>query len=130
MSEPEHGWSDQRVEQALGNLLRTGVLLAAAVLLLGGIIYLMRHGGERPDNRVFHEEPHDLRSITGILGDVWMFRGRGIIQLGLLLLIATPVARVVFSLIAFGLQRDKTYVLVTLIVLTILLYSLFAGGTL
>ena len=51
--------------------------------------------------------------------------GRGIIQLGLLLLIATPVARVVFSVIGFVRQRDFVYVVLTLIVLAVLLYSLF-----
>jgi uncharacterized membrane protein len=54
-------------------------------------------------------------------------RGRGLIQLGLLLLIATPVARVIFSVFAFARQRDATYVLITLIVLAVLVYSLFSG---
>ena len=49
------------------------------------------------------------------------------IQLGLLVLIATPIARVAFSLVAFALQRDRIYVIVTLIVLAVLLYSLTGG---
>jgi len=48
----------------------------------------------------------------------------GIIQLGLLLLIATPVARVAFSVVAFAAERDWLYVAITLIVLAILIYSL------
>ena len=59
--------------------------------------------------------------------EVLAFRGRGLIQFGLLLLIATPVARVAFSVAAFAIQRDRLYVVVTLIVLAILTYSL-AGG--
>jgi uncharacterized membrane protein len=51
-------------------------------------------------------------------------QGRGIIQLGLLFLIATPVARVVFSIFAFSVQRDRLYVVVTLTVLAILMFSL------
>jgi uncharacterized membrane protein len=51
----------------------------------------------------------------------------GIIQIGLLLLIATPVARVAFSVFAFVLQRGSTYVVVTLVVLTILIYSILRG---
>jgi uncharacterized membrane protein len=56
-----------------------------------------------------------------------MLRGRSIIQFGLLLLIATPVARVLISAVAFALQRDRTYVLITLAVLGVLLLSLWGG---
>jgi uncharacterized membrane protein len=50
------------------------------------------------------------------------------VQLGVLLLIATPVARVAFSALAFARQRDYTYVALTLFVLAVLLCSLFVGG--
>jgi uncharacterized membrane protein len=122
------GWTDERVEQVVGNLLRAGVSLAAAVVLLGGLVYLARHGAEPVDYKVFHGEPEDLRSPVGIVADALALRGRGLIQLGLLLLVATPVARVVFSVFAFLRQRDITYVVVTLIVLAVLLYSLFFGA--
>jgi len=120
-------WTDQRVEAILGNLLRAGVLIAAAVVVLGGVIYLLRHGSTLPDYRAFRGEPTDLRTFSGILADAAAFRGRGIIQLGLLLLIATPVARVAFSVVAFALERERLYVIVTLTVLAVLLFSL-AGG--
>jgi uncharacterized membrane protein len=117
-------WSDERVEQFLGTLLRTGVILAGSVVLVGGILYLARHGSALPDYRDFHGEPADLVSISGIITDSLSLSGRALIQLGLLLLIATPVFRVIFSVVAFALQRDLTYVLVTAVVLGILLYSL------
>jgi uncharacterized membrane protein len=121
------GWTDERFEQAVGNLLRTGVMLAAAVVLVGGVVYLVRHGNEVADYRAFHGEPEDLRTLTGIERSAVSLRGRGLIQLGLLLLIATPVARVVFSVFAFARQRDRMYVVFTLIVLAVLLYSLLSG---
>jgi len=108
----------------MGNLLRAGVGLAAAVVLVGGLVYLVRHGTAQPDYQVFRGEPADQRSIRGIVADALKLRGRGIIQLGLLLLIATPVARVAFSVYAFARQGDRIYVVVTLIVLTLLLYGL------
>jgi uncharacterized membrane protein len=125
MSEPGRSWSDERIDQALGNLLRTGVLLAAAVVLVGGAYYLFRHGGEVADYGVFQGEPPELRHPSGILESALAWRGRGLIQLGLLLLIATPVARVAFSVFAFAVQRDRLYVVLTLIVLGVLVYSLF-----
>ena len=127
MSAAKHGWSDQRVEQVVGGLLRTGVILAGLVVLVGGVIYLFRHGAQLPQYRVFHGEPAELRSLMGIVAEAAKLHGRGVIQLGLLLLIATPVARVMFSVFAFALQRDYLYVGVTLIVLVVLLYSLLGG---
>ncbi len=134
MVAPQSGWTDERLEQVLGNLLRVGVLLAAAVVLAGGVVYLARYGGQNVSrSRVFQtnvsrpaEEP-ELTSFFGIFR--WAFQGhsRGIIQLGLLLLVATPIARVVFSAVAFVLERDRTYLLVTLFVLAVLIYSLVWG---
>ncbi|MGA7578528.1 MAG: DUF1634 domain-containing protein [Desulfobaccales bacterium] len=120
-------WTDQQMDIVIGVILRTGVIISAFVVLLGGVIYLHHFAYNRPLYRVFHGEPSDLRHITGIIRDAMALRGRGIIQFGLLLLIATPVARVAFSVVAFALQRDRLYVMVTLIVLGILLFSLIGG---
>lgn len=120
-------WTDQNIEEWIGNLLRVGVTLAATVVLFGAGIYLARHGRETPHYRVFRGEPADLRTISGIAKAALAVQGRGLIQLGLLLLIATPVARVAFSVAAFAIERDRLYVVVTLIVLAVLMYSL-AGG--
>ena len=120
-------WTDQYVEELIGKLLQVGVTLAAAVVLLGGTVYLVRHGRAAPQYHVFRGEPTDLRTVSGIVKDALAFRGRGLIQLGLLLLIATPVARVALSVAAFAVQRDRLYVVVTLIVLAVLMYSLMGG---
>lgn len=116
---------DKRAEQTIGLLLRSGVLIAAAVTLIGGVLYLHQSRGPRPDYHVFNGEPQNLREIREIFQGVREFDARAIIQLGLLLLIATPVARVAFSVWAFAQERDGMYVAVTLVVLALLLYSLF-----
>lgn len=121
---PNRSWTDQRIENILGNLLRAGVLLSALVVLIGGVIYLLRHGRSPMDFGVFRGEPADLRGVRGIIRDTLALRGRGIIQLGLLLLIATPVARVAFSIFGFAEERDRLYLVFTVIVFSILLYSL------
>jgi uncharacterized membrane protein len=121
-------WSDRKVEDLIGNLLRAGVLLSALVVFIGAVVYLARHGGEQADYRVFHGEPTDLRTIRGVLREAFAFQGRGIIQLGLLMLIATPVARVILSIFGFAAERDRMYVGFALIVLVILLYSLFGSS--
>jgi uncharacterized membrane protein len=120
----QNSWTDQKTEEIIGTLLRAGVTLAASVVLAGGLLYLVRHGGEPADYKVFRGEPTDLRQVGSIVRDAVTRRSRGIIQLGILLLIATPIARVVFAVFAFAKERDKMYVVFTLIVLAILMYSL------
>jgi len=122
-------WTDRKIEEVVAVLLRTGVALSAAVVLVGGAIYLSRHGMSPADYRVFHGEPSDLRSLGGIIHSALDRRGRGIIQLGLVLLIATPVARVAFSIWGFAEERDHMYTIFTVIVLAILLYSLLGSGS-
>jgi len=109
----------------VGVLLRTGMLSSAAVILLGGAFFLARHGKEVPDYRAFHGVAPELRSISGIAVGALAGQELAIIQLGLLLLIATPVARVIFSACWFAFERDYLYMTIALIVLTVLLYSLF-----
>jgi uncharacterized membrane protein len=121
-------WTDQKVEDIVAILLRTGVLLSAAVVFCGAVIYLARHGHQAAAYRMFRGEPTDLRSISGIIRDAADLSGRGIIQLGLLLLIATPVARVAFAVFGFAAERDRMYVVFTLIVLGVLLYSLIGSS--
>lgn len=115
---------DKSTDEIIGNLLRTGVLLAAAVVLAGGVLYLLRFGGSPSNYRVFRGEPTDLRHVGDIFHRAIALDPRGLIQFGLLLLIATPVARVAFSVLAFAYERDRTYVVVTLIVLALLIYSI------
>ena len=118
---------NHETEIIIGNLLRAGVIAAAAVVSLGGVIYLFRHGQSQMDYSVFRRQPPDFCNVNGIIKETFAGRGRGLIQLGLLILIATPVVRVVFSVFAFARQRDRLYVAVTLIVLAILVYSLMGN---
>jgi uncharacterized membrane protein len=121
------GWADAQVELVMGRLLQVGVVLAASIVLIGGIVFLLRHGSEPVDLSHFHGEPEKCRNPGDILQAVTALSARGTIQLGLLLLVATPVARVAFSVYAFARQKDRMYVVFTLIVLTTLVFSLVWG---
>ncbi len=121
-------WSDERLEIIIGHLLRIGVGAAAAVVLAGGILYLLKYGGERIDYGTFHGEPANLRSLSGIMHAAGAGHSTAIIQTGLLLLIATPIARVIFSAFGFLKERDYRYVVITLIVLGVLLYSILKSA--
>ncbi|MDE3149344.1 MAG: DUF1634 domain-containing protein [Acidobacteriota bacterium] len=115
---------DTRLENFIGNLLRAGVLLAAAVVLAGGLFYLGQHHADPVAYRHFAEEGVQLRSLAGIGLLALHGSSVGLIQLGLVLLIATPVARVVMAVAGFYLERDRLYVVVSLIVLAVLTFSL------
>jgi len=116
--------TDKRMDELMGMLLRAGVVLAAALVFAGGVLYVLRHPFPPVDYRVFQSEPQSFRTIPGILAEASALHGRGLIQLGLLVLIATPIARVAFSVFAFLYQRDWKYVIFTLIVLSLLIFSL------
>ena len=128
MNDKRSAISDAWIDEVIGDLLRVGVVLSSLIVLIGGGLYLRRHGTELPNYHMFHGEPSELRSIWGIIKDASSFSSRGIIQLGMLLLIATPVMRVAFTVVSFIIQRDRIYVGVTLIVLSVLIFSLAGGG--
>lgn len=120
-------WNDARMRNIMGTLLRVGVLSAAFLVVLGGILFFVRHPKEIFDYSTFKGEPAKFRQVHLIVMEAMNFRGRDIIQLGLLVLIATPVARVIFSLIGFLIEKDWIYVAITSTVLIILSISLFSN---
>jgi uncharacterized membrane protein len=124
MGRTQDRWTDQRMEGVISLLLRSGVISSSALVLAGGILYLYQQGNVFPHYQTFQGEPSYLRTLGGILSSAIGLDSRGIIQLGLLLLVLTPVVRVAFSVAAFAIQRDRLYVGVTLIVLIVLLYNL------
>ena len=118
---------DRQMRNFLGMLLRIGVFTSAAIVLIGAILYFIQHPGESMDFSVFKSEPARLRHVHTIVIEALQFRSRSVIQFGLLLLIATPVARVFFSLIGFIIEKDKIYIAITSLVLLILCFSLFSS---
>jgi uncharacterized membrane protein len=119
---------DRGIELFLSRVLQVGVAIAGVVVLIGGIVYLSRHGTEMPQDRIFHGEPADLKWPLETLDAAEAGRSIALIQIGVFLLIGIPVARVALSVLAFGAERDWTYVIITLIVLAILTLSLLGYG--
>lgn len=122
---PDERLTQKRFETIVGRILQAGVAAAASVMIAGGICYLAtRAFAPVPDYHAFNAGAAYSRNLAGILANARSLNSYGIIQLGLLLLIATPLARVVFSVIAFAIQKDILYVAVTLAVLAVCLFSL------
>lgn len=116
---------EQKIATMISRLLRNGVLLSALFVLLGGIIYLARHGDSIPLYYVFTGEPYQLGGLTGILSSAFSFSGRGLILLGLLILLATPMARVAMAFVGFFMVSDLLYTLIAGLVFAILVFGFF-----
>ena len=108
----------------IGRLLQVGVAIATVVVLLGSVLLVARHGRETVDHRVFHGAAANLTSVGAIVHAALAGDPLAITQLGLVLLIATPIARVALTLVAFVVQRDWLYTGLTALVLAILGWGL------
>jgi uncharacterized membrane protein len=115
---------DQRLEIAMGRLLQIGVTVAAMVVLVGGLLYLKHSTGPLPNYQQFHGAPTAYEFVHGILGGLGRFDSQSLIAFGILLLIATPICRVIFGVVGFSLLRDRFYAAVSVTVLIILILSL------
>jgi uncharacterized membrane protein len=131
MGNPPSGWTDDRVEKIMAALLKAGVMLAGLLVLSGGILDLAKYGMmPREENRALRGEAPttaenpELFRFSGIITEAMAGRSRAIIQLGVLVLIATPISLVALAVIGFALQRDRIYVVISCIVLGVLIYSL------
>jgi uncharacterized membrane protein len=118
---------DVNFERFISQLLKYGVLISSSLVLMGGMLYLFKHGSEAADYHFFHGEPQAYRSPMGVISAIAAGQRRGLIQLGLLGLIATPILRVMFSLFVFSWRRDYPFILVTGVVMSGLLYGLISA---
>jgi uncharacterized membrane protein len=116
--------TDQELESLIGTILRVGVLTAALVVAASGVLFLAHHHADPPRYSTFEMESATLRTLSGIIRSAMHLQSEALIQFGLLLLIATPIARVALAAVGFYLERDRLYLAVSLTVLAILIFSL------
>jgi len=114
------------LEASLATLLTAGTALAAVVLFLGTAAFLRADHSKLLNFHTFNASAH--ASVFSVFRDALKLDGAGLMQLGVVLLILTPVTRVLFTLFAFLYKRDWLYVVVTIIVLSVLCYGLFGSG--
>ncbi len=120
MNDSQHKLDEKHFEDMISLLLRTGVIVSSIVVLIGGILYLLRSGALKPVYHPFRGEPTNLCDLRGIVRGVFTRDPRNWMQFGLLLLVATPVARVALCVITFIKEEDRTYIFLTLIVFCVL----------
>jgi uncharacterized membrane protein len=111
--------SDHGTEQAVGLVLAVGVYGSVGLMVIGALLAAL--------------QPPPTQALNGpgaILTGLLQGRGLALVQLGIALLIATPVLRVVASVVSFARRRDWAFVLITLTVLTLLACSVLLPGLL
>lgn len=118
---------DRDIQILLGTLLRVGVLLSISVVLVGGVIFLSSHHHQIADFKVFKPEGYQLANIDEIFKGLLSLKGDAIIQFGILMLIFTPVARIILAIFSFLYERDYLYVGIGIVVLSIITISLSGG---
>lgn len=136
MSEPsDHAEETLRIELFIAQLLRWGVLISFVIIAIGlGMVAITGSTGYHMvrlgdlDSLVQYRVPPDFpNTLGGVLRGVLELRAYAIIVLGLIVLIAVPVLRVAVSVVAFAVERDWLYVIITVIVLVVLLLSFWIG---
>jgi uncharacterized membrane protein len=122
--------NDKNIQTFIGQLLRWCVIVSLSVAFAGGLIYLSKYE-ENPLGDKYKHFTGQNNSTISILHQTYqgLMTGNGsaIILLGIILLIATPVLRVLCSLLGFALEKDKFYIIITLIVLGIISTSIMGG---
>lgn len=120
-------FTDLDLNRSVGNLLRLGVILSVATSLIG-FIKLFTEGFKMPRKYNLLNMGDSSEKVWGSFWDsLCKGEGMAIIQLGILLLIVTPLVRIIFALIGYLKEKDYTYVVISLIVLTIMLVSFLTG---
>jgi uncharacterized membrane protein len=120
--------TDAQMDNAIANMLRFGIALAATLMILGGWFYLKHPTMQPADYAHFHGTATDLHNLGKVLIGARLADSTSVLELGIVLLIATPIARVALCVVDFARQRDRLYVAVSVAVLLVLVYSLFRGG--
>lgn len=116
--------SDRDIQVILGTLLRVGVIASMSVVLIGGGVYLYFNYAAAINYSNFNAHNAKFSAISAVFFGLAHGDGAAIIQFGILLLIFTPVLRIVFSVFGFLIERDYLYVLIGLLVLAVILFSL------
>lgn len=118
-------FQDRDLQSFIGNLLRIGVLVAMSIVLIGIVLYMFQYGHETVHYSVFKSD--NVFVLSDFLQELRRGNSAAIMELGVIVLIVIPIARVLFTMVGFWLEKDKMYTLIAFIVLCIIAYSLFFG---
>ncbi|KAA5537389.1 DUF1634 domain-containing protein [Taibaiella lutea] len=120
-------FQDKDLQSFIGNLLRVGVLTAMTIVVIGIVLYMFQYGHETIHYSTFKAE--NAFKFADFYQRLMSGNSSAIMELGVIVLIVIPIARVLFTMIGFWLEKDRMYTIIAFIVLCIIAYSLFFGVT-
>jgi len=118
-------FQDKDLQTFIGNLLRYGVIIAMVIVIAGLAMYLFRMSGSVADYSTF--DARNTFSAADFLRRLKAGESGAIMELGVIVLITIPIARVLFTMLGFWLEKDRLYTVIAFLVLCIIAYSLFFG---
>lgn len=119
-------FGEKDMQILVGNILRIGVLLAMIVVIAGLALFIYANGSNKAQYGTFVEGGH--AGMAALWSGIKAGNANAIIELGVILLIATPIARILFALIGFWLEKDRLYMIISLIILCVMAVSIFTGA--
>ncbi|TPR36979.1 DUF1634 domain-containing protein [Apilactobacillus micheneri] len=108
------------IELVIGKILRIGVIISAAIMIIGLLMFLITGNSGYAGN--YHPS-----SFKEIFHGIVQLKPYAIMMLGIFCLILTPVLRVIVSIYSFYKEHDMLYVYITTFVLLVLIFSFFLG---
>lgn len=118
-------FQDKDLQTFIGSLLRIGVLVAMTIVVVGLVFYMVQYGQEPINYSTF--KPENVFTFSAFFSKLLQGNSAAIMELGVIVLILIPIARVFFTMIGFWLEKDRMYTVIAFIVLCIIAYSLFFG---
>lgn len=113
-----------RMEKAMSLILTTGMIISLIFVTIGGGLYLYQSGYENAA-QVFHSGVNFQTTVEQIFISAFSFSPFGIIELGVLMLVATQSVRVGLLVWYYAMKKDRAFTGISLFILAVLIYSFF-----
>lgn len=120
---------DEQLQTSLTRLMIGGVVVSAAIILIGLIWFVTAHSSLKLDDHIFKGEPkyfeNPVSMVSRALDEGAIGERRSVVMIGVMLLLITPLVRVAFAAFGFAAQKDRLYTVISLVVLSVLIVSFF-----
>ena len=114
------------MQAKMGRILLWGMIVSAAIVLAGGILFLIQFGGTTASFSNFESTGGGFKTVTGLVRGIRAYSGGALIEAGILLLVLFQYVRVIISAVMFARLRSWFFVGASLFILGVLVYGLFS----
>lgn len=116
----------KHIQKLIGNTLRLGVWVSFCLSILGVLLSFLKIPNSPETQQIFTENPAKF-SFTELLSGLICLDASHIAMCGVIVMLLTPLLRVIFLLFAYQKQKNSMYEVISYIVLVIILLSVVIG---